>query len=58
MKELSFLKIKKDDIESKQSSLVLTTALSIVGLAALAAINLIVSDDDEDDKSEAISSED
>ena len=54
----NLFKIREEDIDNKKSSLVLTTALSIVGLAALAVIEIFVTDHDEDEKdSEADPSE-
>ena len=49
--------IKKDSIETKKSSLLLTTVLSVVGLAALAVLEIVVTDDGEDESKQDDSDE-
>lgn len=49
MDVFNFLTIKQDSIDNKKSSLLLTTVLSVVGIAALAVIELVVASPDEDE---------
>ena len=53
MKEFNFFNIKQDSIDNKKSSLLLSTLLSVVGIAVLAIVELVVTDDDEDEDLEA-----
>ena len=57
MKEFNFFNIKQDSIDNKKSSLLLSTLLSVVGIAVLAIVELVVTDDDEDEDLEADPSE-
>ena len=57
MKNLNLFKIQQDSIDSKKSSLLLNTAISVIAIAALLVIEAVAADKDEDEDSEADSSE-
>lgn len=50
--KFSFFDIQKEDVDKKLGSMLLTTAVSVAGLAVLVVVSALLDGDDKDEESE------